>query len=116
MNTKQKGQVSILVVQNLKTKKFLGICYEFGIVLENKNQDKLMSDLIDAAKGYVLTVKSNQLPNELLTKSDMLPLEYKQLFDELSLRVLHKKTTLKLSPDYEEAIQSGRATLSMACV
>lgn len=116
MNTKTHGQISILLLENKKTNTYLGICYEFAIVLENKNKDRLVNDLIDASRGYVLTANAYSLPNELLEKSNMLPDEYKQLFDEYKHRVFQKKPKLKLSPEYEDAIKTGRAQLTTASV
>lgn len=114
MNTKQKGQVRFLIIQT--PSKYIGICYEFAIVLENKNKTKLENDLLDAAKGYVDVVANNNMPDALLDKSFMLPKEYKQLFDELESRIVSKKISRKLSDAYEKAIGSGRAQLTMACV
>lgn len=114
MNTKNKGQVRLLIIET--PKEYVGVCYEFAIVLENKNEDKLIEDLIEAAKGYIRTIRENNLPDSLLDKSMMLPEEYKSLFDELENRIAAKKSSRKLSDEYEEAIQTGRAHLAMACV
>jgi|SRR5665647_656668 len=116
MNTKQSGQVSLLILHNQRTNTYLGICYEFAIVLEGTDEEQLTQDLVEAAQGYVDAVNVENLSDTLFDKSDMLPAEYKQLYDEFYARMLEKKTTRKLSDEYEEAIQTGRAQLAMACV
>ncbi|HVC35914.1 MAG TPA: hypothetical protein VNE40_00505 [Candidatus Dormibacteraeota bacterium] len=114
MNTKTKGQIRILILET--STKYIGICYEFAIVLENKNENKLINDLIKASQGYVAAVKHNNLPDNLLDKSDMLEEEYKELFKELENRIASRKSGKKLSDEYEEAMQTGRAHLTLACV
>jgi len=93
MNTKSKGQVRFLIIET--SKKYIGICYEFAIVLEDTDKDNLLNELLDAAKGYVDVVSNKNMPNSLLDKSYMLPKEYKQLFDELETRMSTRKVVRK---------------------
>ncbi len=115
MNTKQNGQVSLLIMDT-GNNNYLGICYEFAIVLEGDDIDILKQDLLDSARGYVAAVNKESLPNELLDKSDMLPKEFKQLFDEVESRFVDRKVNRKLSQKYEDAIQAGRTQLVPASV
>lgn len=115
MNTHDKGQVSILIVEAKDKSHFLGICYDLAIVLEGDDEDTLVQDMIEAAKGYVQTVRENKMPIELLNKSEMLPSEYKQLYEEFIDRIATKKAPKKLPKKYEDAFQTGRARLTLAC-
>jgi hypothetical protein len=116
MNTKDKGQVSILMFEDPKAKRHLGIVYEFAIVLEGEDSEQLRIDLVEAAKGYIDAVRSGNLPDYLLDKSGQLPKEYKQLFEETEKRFVEKKSSKRLSDEYEDAFKNARINLSMACV
>ena len=114
MNTLDNGQASILILQNVRKKSYLGIIYEFAIVLESDDKDQLMKDLRDAAKGYLSVVRKEKMSPALLNKSYMLPKEYKELFEEFRNRLIIGKPTQKLPKQYEEAIGQGRASISLA--
>jgi hypothetical protein len=116
MNTKNKGQISLLILENPKAKRYLGIVYELAIVLESDSLEQLKTDLIEASKGYVETVRKKELPDYLLYKPDQLPTEYKQLYDEFENRFLKKEKPTKLSEEYEDAFQNAHVNLSVACV
>lgn len=97
---------------------YVGVCYEFAIVLENKNHEKLMDSLEEAAKGYIQVVRENNLPNDLLDKHKELPKEFQSIYVALEKRVAKQHVTRggSLPKEYKNAIETGRAQLSMACV
>jgi hypothetical protein len=115
MNDIDKGQATVLIVESRDKKSYLGICYELALVLESDSEDALIEDMIEAARGYVSVVRKNNLPSDqLLNRSHLLPKKYKVLFEEFMSRVNGEKTQ-KLPKEYEEAFQTGRARLTLAC-
>lgn len=107
MNTTKYGQVSLVIFKTPKSKEYVGFCYEFGIVLQNKSVEVLQKELFDSVKGYVETVRENSLSEDLLNKQHMLPDEYKLLHRVLEKRIAKKRVREELPKEYEQAVDTG---------
>ncbi len=116
MNTKERGQFTLVIFKTPKNKEYVGFCYELAIVLSDKNQERLRKDLLEAVKGYVETVRENNLSNKLLNRHKMLPSEYRQLYEFLEKSLNKKRVRRELPEEYREAVYSGHANLAVACV
>jgi len=88
VNTKKQGVLRFFIYQDGKTKEFVGLCIDLGIVKFNKNLVKLKTDLDEAAKGYVETIIKRNLDEKLLNQT--LPAGYLNLYNKYLL-LLHLK-------------------------
>jgi hypothetical protein len=119
MNTKSTGRVSFITAKPSNSDYYVGFCYELAIVLEDKNPDKLISELYEAAKGYIQVARENNLPDNLLDKHEMLPKDLQDLYTVVKNSVtedVQPNTKNKISNEYSKAVSMGGAQLSIACV
>ena len=65
-NTKDKGKLRFLIYRS--GDKYLGICFELGIVEEENDLDKLMYRLKNGAEATVKAVVENKLDDSHLNK------------------------------------------------
>ena len=65
-NTKQKGKLRFLVYES--NHGYVGVCFELGIVEEEKNVDKLMHRLKNGSEAIVKAVIENNLDESHLNK------------------------------------------------
>lgn len=66
MNTRKKGQIRFLIFKEKNAELFTGVCLDFGIVLQDKNDEKLKRELERSALGYLKAVAKEGMSEELL--------------------------------------------------
>jgi len=117
MNTKSKGHVTFVTVRSADSDYHVGFCYELAIVLEDKNPDKLLSDLYDAAKGYIQVTRENNLNNKLLDRHEQLPEDLQELYKVVKKQFDNQPVVQsKVPKEYKNSFNMGGAQVSMACV
>jgi len=112
MNTRTEGEVNILIVFDESSKEYIGICPEFAMVKYADNLQELKLDMINGSRAYVTAVVENDMPHELLNRSEELPEKFQILYNAFTERMEKKKNTPlfdKLPTKFKTAIESGDA-------
>lgn len=65
-NTYYRGTLNLFMYR--EKNKYIGVCLDLDIVLENSTPQELKEELIDAVQNYVETVIENKLSESLLNK------------------------------------------------
>lgn len=87
-DTKTKGELHFVIYREPETKEYVGLCLELGLLEVSENPDYLRQSLIDAARGYVLTVAQEEMSDDLLNTRPSK--EHQELY-ETALRALRLK-------------------------
>lgn len=117
MNTKQKGEFTVLIVES--SGKALAVCPEFAIVKHGDSFEEVKRDAIKAAHVYLDAVRESKLPHELLNRAEELPSQYQILYEVVTDRIEKKSDSTsfkKLSKSFQQAINSGNASVLPVCV
>ena len=94
-NTKQHGSLRFFTYFDVAQDAYVGVCFELGIVKEEKDAESLRKELLEAAIGYVEAVGKNKLSDGLLNQR--VPQEYSDIY-EIFLRSLAQKSENKPMP------------------
>lgn len=93
-NTKQYGSLRFFIYFDVTQDTYVGVCLDVGIVKENKNPEELRQELLEAAVGYVETVDTSNLPDELLNQR--VPKEYQDIYEAFleSLKISQRHSAI----------------------
>jgi hypothetical protein len=108
MNTIKKGQIRFLIFKEKGEKLFTGVCLDFGIVLQDKNEEKLKCELEQSALGYLKTVAKDKMNEDLLNnqaEKKYFDLYEKFLKEELKRASSKKEVKTNLSNRYINMFQ-----------
>lgn len=115
-NTKKRGEITIVTFRTPRSKKWIGFCYELGIVLEGDDPKTVSDEVLEASKGYVESVAANKLPDYLLAQPEVLPEEYRKMYEFLRNKINKGKDTKAPSEAFAKAVDDGLAQLTPATV
>lgn len=77
-NTKQHGALHFFTYFDVAQDTNVGVCFEVGIVKENRDAQALRQELLEAAVGYIEAAGKNNLPDDLLNQR--VPKEYEDIY------------------------------------
>ena len=114
MNTLKKGSVTFLIIKERGARYYTGICLDFGIVIQDKDENLVKAGLEEATYGYLKAVAKEGLGAKLLNRqaekkyfdiyNQILSAEQKKLsskskkFNESSLTDKYKEINWNLMP------------------
>lgn len=79
MNTTKKGKVTFLIFKEKRARLYTGVCLEFGLVYQHKDENTVRCELQTAALGYLKTVAKEKMNDKLL--NDQAEKKYFKLYD-----------------------------------
>lgn len=117
MNTRDKGEVSIVILRDPDRDEFVGFIYEFAIVKYGNDVLELKNDLVEAAKGYVEAVRKTEVSEKLFDRSDELPQDLQSVYRVITNKMYKEnKPRIKTPKSFADALNVGDAFLVPACV
>ncbi|HEY5695300.1 MAG TPA: hypothetical protein VIQ80_00525 [Candidatus Saccharimonadales bacterium] len=117
MNTRQQGQLHILFVHD--GKEHIAICPEIAMVKFGDDFETLREETVKAARAYTEAIIENNLPHELLNRTEELPEKYQLLYEAFMQNFKQQgdqKLQKKLPKKLQHAIDSGNVLLTSAAV
>lgn len=66
MNTIKNGSITFLIFKKKSERRYTGVCLDFGIVIQDKDEYSLKCELEKAALGYLKSVAKGKMNESLL--------------------------------------------------